>query len=370
MCCIAVTVREAAVESPFEIESRRQRLLGCVAESDWSDAEMLKRLAPSDGSLRFMKAALFTPLVLASTACWVVPSGLLRLGTKDPGVRIAGLTSCASDASEALTIDPSKQLTVLVHGCRFSRGGFRTLAQVFEAHGQQTVCFNYNDRDLLETSARQLRVALESLETLLSPGLLTLVGHSQGGLVARRALVDEGGSSHPVHAGFQYRLVTVSSPFAGIASSRDCGRVWLHVLSLGVTVVICQVIAGDNWHEIFPGSDFMVHPGTLVSSVAEHVEVVTDERGACRRQSTDGACAESDFVFALQEQTNSAVDSDPRVVHAQVQAGHVEIVGEQGTPPAKLLEVLQSQRILTALSPERSKEVAALVDRIYRVSRE
>ena len=33
------------VESPSEIESMRQRLLGCVAESDWSDAEMFKRLA-------------------------------------------------------------------------------------------------------------------------------------------------------------------------------------------------------------------------------------------------------------------------------------------------------------------------------------
>jgi SRSO17 transposase len=33
------------VDDPSEIEGMRQRLLGCVAESNWSDAEMLKRVA-------------------------------------------------------------------------------------------------------------------------------------------------------------------------------------------------------------------------------------------------------------------------------------------------------------------------------------
>ena len=33
------------VDDPSEVEGMRQRLLGCVAEANWSDAEMFKRLA-------------------------------------------------------------------------------------------------------------------------------------------------------------------------------------------------------------------------------------------------------------------------------------------------------------------------------------
>ena len=33
------------VDNPAEVEAMRQRLLGCVAEANWSDAEMFRRLA-------------------------------------------------------------------------------------------------------------------------------------------------------------------------------------------------------------------------------------------------------------------------------------------------------------------------------------
>jgi pimeloyl-ACP methyl ester carboxylesterase len=175
---------------------------------------------------------------------------------------------------------------VLVHGCSFSRGGFNTLAKVFEAHGQQTVCFNYDDRERLEVSSAQLIGALEMLQDLLGATEMTVVGHSQGGLVARRALVRDRSRPLRVRPGNRLRLVTVSSPFAGIASSRDCGRTWLHALTLGVTVGICQGIAGDKWHEIYPGSEFMNHPGVLLPEVASYLKVVTNETGSCRRALT------------------------------------------------------------------------------------
>jgi hypothetical protein len=113
------------------------------------------------------------------------------------------------------------------------------------------------------------------------------------------------------------------------------------VLGLGITVAVCEAITGDEWTEIYPGSAFMASPGTLQPSVGEYVKVVTDEQGACRREGEGGRCAESDYVFAPREQYNAAVDGDRRATGVQVRAGHVEIVGERGTPPTKLLDVLE-----------------------------
>lgn len=285
--------------------------------------------------------------------CWTAPRSLIT-GGKDPGAWIDGLSSCRPEDSRVVRLDPTRPLTLLVHGCNFSSGGFRTLAQVFEAHGQQTLCFNYNDRARLDHSADQLVTALEALEKRLPGQEITIMGHSQGGLVARHALVADRERPVRVPDNFRIKLVTVSSPFAGISSSKHCGLLWLHLLTLGITVGVCQGIAGSKWHEIFPGSTFMENPGTLGAPVTDHLKIVTDERGV-----------KDDFIFALDEQYNPAVDRDRRVAGVEVKAGHVEIVGERGTPPTKLIEILQAQNILVHTPPERRAEIASLLQRLY-----
>ena len=309
---------------------------------------------------------LFTGLVLSlASGCWTAPRALVRLGPTDAGVFVSGLSSCHPESSGPVVLDATKPIILLVHGCNFSGGGFRTLASVFEAHGQQTICFNYNDRDELEESSAQLLSALGALERYIGPQRITVLGHSQGGLVARRALAKGRGISADASQRFSYRLVTVSSPFGGIAASRHCGLKWLHVATLGVTMAVCQAIAGSKWTEIYPGSDFMNHPGELDESVTTHLKIVTDERGTCRRQRADGSCAEGDLVFTVDEQYNDAVDANPLVAGVQVQAGHVEIVGEQGTPPMKLIHILQDERVMVQTPAERRDEIAALLRRIY-----
>lgn len=305
-------------------------------------------------------------LAVLLSGCWryTAPRALVASGNVDAGAWIEGLSSCRPEDGDLVRIDPNRPLTLFIHGCNFSTGGFRTLARVFEAHGQQTLCFNYNDRDRLATSSGQLVAALEALETRLPGGDLTIVGHSQGGLVGRHAMVHDRKRPLSVDKDLRIRLVTISSPFAGIDSSRHCGITWLHVVTLGVTAIVCQGIAGSKWHEIYPGSRFMRRPGTLGSVVSEHVMIVTDERGTCRRLSSDGSCAERDFIFALDEQYSAAVDADRRVA-IEVKAGHIEIVGERGTPPTKLIEILQAQKILVETPPERRVEIARLLKQLY-----
>lgn len=260
---------------------------------------------------------------------------------------VPDLGPCPRDRAGGITLDPARPLVVLVHGWHSSPGRFATLARVFEAQGQQAVCFSYNDRDSLEQSAGRLVAALEALKPHLESRHITVLGHSTGGLIARRAFVrDRAGALHD-DDGFRYELVTVSSPFHGIESSADCGSILLHVMSLGVTAGVCRMVAGAMWIEIYPRSSFMRRPGTLLASVDRYVKVVTDERSTCRRFGATGRCLKRDFVFSLPEQYGP-LDDDARAHITEVKAGHMEIVGELGNPPFKLIQLLEEKEILAA----------------------
>jgi pimeloyl-ACP methyl ester carboxylesterase len=309
--------------------------------------------------------ALVVALVALVSGCARNLGAFIRTGPDRPGDRIVGLYPCMQERADEVALDPERPLTVLVHGCTSSGARFRTLAQVFEAHDQQTLCFNYNDRDFLNTSATQLASALSALERRWEPHEITLLGHSQGGLIARRALQSDLPRPLVTQPGFTYRLVTVSAPFDGIASSADCGLVWLHVLTLSATVAACMAIAGNKWNEIPPGSGFMTNPAPLVDEVTSHLQVVTDERGSCREEGEHGRCATDDFVFGLDEQYSDVVTADPRVATEEVVVGHAAAVGENFVPPRLELEVLQARGSLAPTPVSQRAEVIALLERLY-----
>lgn len=314
----------------------------------------------------WQRAISLMPLMLV--ACGSAPSSgvpAVRFGENSPSLVIEGLDECDDDGSSELHIDPAKPLVVVVHGCNASGGRFRALAHVFEAHGQQTVCYNYDDRDsLVDTSAR-LTEALQILKSQLGDQPVTVLGHSQGGLVARRALVATDGAPGVSSGTGPLRLVTVSSPFNGINASSHCSMLTLHILSLGISAGLCRAIAGDKWTEIHPDAAFMRTPGSLDGTVREHLEVVTDERNTCRVVDDMGKCTEDDFVFTVNEQRNQAVEQDRRVASVTVKAGHVEIVGSEDLPPLKLIELLQHNGVLAPTPDDKKDVVAALLRKLY-----
>jgi pimeloyl-ACP methyl ester carboxylesterase len=302
-------------------------------------------------------------LLITGAGCTRNLGALIHTGPDVADERIVGLFACDPGGRDVVDLDPSRPLTVIVHGCNSSGERFKTLSQVFEASGQQTICFNYNDRDYLNTSATQLATALSALQRRLKPQELTILGHSQGGLVARRALQADLPRPLVTQPGFGYRLVTVSSPFSGIASSSDCGKTWLHVVSLSATVVVCLSITGNKWTEIPPGSGFMKNPAALVGN--RHLQIVTDERATCRATRSDGSCAVDDFIFGLDEQYSEVVSAEPGVTTVELKEGHTAIVGENGVPPLLLLETLKAQHVLAQTPRHRESEFAALLTRLY-----
>jgi pimeloyl-ACP methyl ester carboxylesterase len=286
-----------------------------------------------------------------------------HLPEPDVALKIPGLGPCTDNPDRTLHLNSQQPVTVLVHGCFGSSGLFRGLAQVLAFHGQQTACFTYNDRDALMKSSGQLTAALDQLGQQMGDKHVTVIGHSQGALIARKALVRD--RADPIsNSDLKLRLVTVSGPFGGIASADACGNKTTRVLTLGLIGLMCEIVTGDKWEDITYTSDFILHPGPLHPQVSEYIKVETDEAGTCRRFE-NGRCAESDDVFSLQEQQNPVIDHDPMTHIELVNAGHVEIVGDKHIAPVKLISVLQKDGILNPTEPNRMADLNLLLQKVY-----
>jgi hypothetical protein len=287
-----------------------------------------------------------------------------NLPKPDFSANIAGLSPCTNSADTTIHLNANEPVTVIVHGCFGSAALFRSLAQVFAFHGQQTVCFNYNDRDSLTQSSTELITALDSLSAKMRNQNMTVIGHSQGGLISRRAFIKERADRLQINDK-NVTLVTISSPYSGIAAADHCGSTTLRWLTLGLIIPVCKIVSGDKWYEITNPSPFIQQPGNLLDQVSQHLKIVTDERGTCRKFDEKGVCLEDDFVFSVNEQYFEKVDNIKIVDNIEVNAGHAEIVGDYEVVPEKLIAILQNRSIMNNTPPERKAKLSLLLERIY-----
>lgn len=286
-----------------------------------------------------------------------------RLPAPDITLQIPGLGPCTDSADRSLRIDSTQPVHILVHGCFGSSGQFRGLAQVLAFHGQQTACFTYDDRARLATAADQLTQAVQQLAAQSRVPQITVIGHSQGALIARKAMTASSNVALPERP-VDLRLVTVSGPFSGIDSARTCGKTWLYPLTLGMLPLSCYVATGAKWADITYSSRFIREPGPLAPHVASHLKIDTDERGTCRREE-NGRCVEGDDIFSLAEQRHPIVEADGRTRRVEVNAGHVEIVGDKQVAPKKLLAILQAEGVLRPTPAASLPAFGLLLARVY-----
>lgn len=286
-----------------------------------------------------------------------------RLPAPTVTLDIPGLGPCTDSPNRRLRLDASQPVHVLVHGCFGSSGNFRGLAQVLAFHGQQTACFTYDDRAALTRSAIELRQAVDELAEQTHSPQITVIGHSQGALISRKAFT-ELTLPEPARQP-DLRLVTVSGPFNGIAAAATCGRDWLSVLSLGLIPASCRLFTGAKWADITYSSPFIRQPGSLLPEVQHYLKIDTDERDSCRRFES-GRCVDDDDVFALAEQRNAIVESDPRVERLVVKAGHVEIVGDKRVAPVKLIAVLQAQGVIKPTPQAQQRAFERMLAQVYQ----
>ncbi|NSL53458.1 esterase/lipase family protein [Uliginosibacterium aquaticum] len=318
--------------------------------------------------MRCPAALLTLLLVLAGCAAPTPPRPALsiepgRLPTADLALDIPGLGPCTDNPERSLHLRSGEPLNIMVHGCFGSSGEFRSLAQVLAFHGQQSACFTYDDRAALNDSASALRRALRQLDEQGKTPRITVIGHSQGALITRRALSDLP-LKETLPVGVPKELVTVSGPFAGIKAAAPCGIGWLRVATLGFMPVSCHMVTGAKWADITYSSRFIREPGGLAPQVSRHLKIDTDERNTCRR--FEGSrCVESDEIFELAEQRQVAVEQDPRVKRVELQAGHVEIIGDREVAPLKLITALQAEGVIHPTPAAQRPAFQQLLARVY-----
>lgn len=291
----------------------------------------------------------------AEPEAYAVDAG--RLPAADVALTIPGLRPCTDHPDTTLRLSSAHPLAVLVHGRSGSSGLLHGLAQGLALHGRQAACFTYNDRDSLTESSARLASSLDLLMQYTTNRHVTVIGHSQGALLARRSLA----ADHPQplrSADVRVRLVTVAGPFGGIASASHCGLPIVRVLTLGLVVPICQIILGDKWTEITDGADFIRRPGRLQPQVVQHLKINTDERGSCRSDA-DGSCVKEDFIFTLEEQRHPFVDHDGVTKVVELKAGHVEIIGDSNLSPAKLITALRQNGVFESEAARTDTAAAA-----------
>ncbi|HYW58422.1 MAG TPA: alpha/beta hydrolase [Polaromonas sp.] len=289
-----------------------------------------------------------------------------QLPTPNTTLNIAGLGPCTDNPDRSLHLDASKPVHVLVHGCFGSSGQFRGLAQVLAFHGQQTACYTYDDRARLSKVASDLQQAMGQLAAQTRAPQITLIGHSQGALIARKSMTESISQTSPVGPS-SLRLVTISGPFSGIDSARTCGKSWLYPLSIGLLPLSCYIATGPKWADITFSSRFIREPGTLAPQVTDYLKIDTDERNTCRREE-GGRCVEDDDIFTLAEQRQAAVETDTRTRRVEVNAGHVEIVGDKRVAPTKLISVLQEQGVLRPTPVAQLPAFRQLLARVYETA--
>jgi len=336
-----------------------------------------KILSPGLANKRILMKYVFIKLIvltlvyfLASGCSKTIPSDPAfaqiessNLPTPDLIITVPGLSPCTTSTDPALYLNSKEPVTIIIHGCKASAYRFRSLAQVFAFHGQQAICFNYKDRDSLIESSGKLIDAMHALAKEMAGVDITVIGHSQGGLVTRKALVDNRDKTFPAEHG-NIILVTISSPYAGISAAEHCASKTARFLTLGLVVPLCRLISGDKWYEITSRSPFIQQPGELIEQVSSHLKIVTDERNSCRRYQKD-TCIEDDFVFSLDEQYFDLVDTDSTVKNIEIQAGHSEIVGNYNVQPQKLIKALQTQGIMHKTLPELEKQFLSFLTQLY-----
>lgn len=286
-----------------------------------------------------------------------------KLPSTNITLNIPGLGPCTDNPDRSLHLDSSQPVHVLVHGCFGSSGQFRGLAQVLAFQGQQTACFTYDDRADLTDTSTNLRSAVNQLSEQTGAPQITVIGHSMGALIARKSLTEL-----PVAAPKRQsdlRLVTISGPFDGIESAETCGRTWLSWATAGLLPVSCYLFTGPKWSDITYSSRFIRDPGVLVPQVGNYLKIDTDERNTCRRKEGE-RCLEDDDVFSLAEQHNPLVENDARARRVEVQAGHVEIVGDKRVAPTKLIAILQEQGVLRPTAPEQLSAFNQMLARVYQ----
>jgi len=213
-----------------------------------------------------------------------------------------------------------------VHGCKARPGGFCRWRSCMLSR-QQAVCFSYDDRASLVRVSGELIAALDGLAGHMHNRQLTVMGHSMGGLVSER------------HWSATARAWNAPTWNCGYSPSRrrsPASALPRPAATAGAMAEPGVVPASARWYRRQLVRDHLGLDSSAARAAAAHgtaiLKIVTDERGHLPALDANGAVSRAIMSSALGEQYQPVVTAR-RLTNVEVDAGHVEIVGDRNIVP-------------------------------------
>lgn len=199
---------------------------------------------------------------------------------------LLGLLSALSFIAVTAPIAQAQEPIVFIHGYTGSNSNWNTMVNRFIASGypaSKLYRFSYNSYTVSnETAASQLRTFINNVRANNNNVQVSVIAHSNGGLVTRWYKVKLGGS------GSIRRFITLGTPHKGSTSAYSCNyyNIICAQMTPGSAFLTSLGTAGCD-RSLWSSSDGMVTPATnatcgtgtniQVASVS-HMSLLTDQR--------------------------------------------------------------------------------------------
>jgi pimeloyl-ACP methyl ester carboxylesterase len=234
--------------------------------------------------------------------------------------------------------NPDGPLLIMVHGVNPETGFFNPLAEALAAQlGYRILYFEYDGGKRLDESADLLVDDVDALRRSDPKGDLTVIAHSMGGLVARRAMT-EGRAKTLADGRRTIRLLTIATPFGGYKSANPTRLKIVRILfrAFGVT---------EAQQDIASKSDFIQKPGKLGKGVT-HAKIETYEEKETRIDPRGKRV--KDTVVHCKQQVLPSVDDEVNDFET-IFNGHMAVLNDGGqisyTPLVAIERWLEGKRL-------------------------
>jgi hypothetical protein len=220
----------------------------------------------------------------------------------------------------------ASKVAFLVHGYDSVPSDLQPTASFLQASDYRVYRFVHNSRDELASISNTLARGVCEIAQRIGSDSILVLGHSMGGLIARRAVASV--ARVPELSSVPFRLVTIAAPFGGVFSAT--GSNMMPLPGFGVR---------ESHRDLSLLSKFIVEPGKLPAQV-RHLKIETDEP-ASSAKTKDSAEGGNDVVFTLANQHSKTVDNDSAVDCRVVwKAGHVASINIANRLPESMVQML------------------------------
>ena len=220
-----------------------------------------------------------------------------------------------------------KKIAILIHGAASESDYLLPLGIILKDRGYEPIQYRYNTDERASDLNLSLKLNLNALIWKINPDEVLIIGHSLGGILARKTLEE-------ITLTPKITFISISSPFKGMKI--------LSSLKNPLIYQITSLVIKDlkkSFIDMAAKSEFLNSYKGIPSHIKHH-QIITDEEGEIRIVHINGKTIDkNDNLVAIEEQTSDLIGPYLQDKH-QIKNGHVSVVNSAGKVSANLAQLL------------------------------